>query len=103
MGLLNARAGRASSRRTESRAAKTALALPERPDLVNRVPELAEAGGKLRGGGRVLAIEGEVGVGKSAAATELAYQLQDGDRRRGGQRRSFLWIDCDYRCPTLTR
>jgi hypothetical protein len=103
IGFLNAREGRGASRRAESKATKVDLALPERPDLVNRNPELAEAGGKLRGGGRVLAIEGEVGVGKSAAATELAYRLQERDGRRRDQRRSFLWIDCDNQCPTLTQ
>lgn len=76
--------------------------LPERPDLVNRGRELAAAKGKLRRGGRVVAIEGEVGVGKSATATELAYRLQARGGRRRGRRRAF-WIDCEDRCPTLTR
>lgn len=78
------------------------LALPPRPALINRDRELAEATGKLRKGDRVLAIEGEVGVGKSATATELAYRLQEREGRRRG-RRAFIWIDCEDRCPSLTR
>jgi hypothetical protein len=81
------------------------LALPPRPDLVNRISELAEAGSKLRTGASVISIEGEVGVGKSATATELAYRLEEGDAspRHGGGKRSFVWIDCEDQCPSLTR
>jgi hypothetical protein len=80
------------------------FALPHRRELVNRVAELHEAVDKLRGGEGVIAIEGEVGVGKSATATELAYCLQQQDvlARRDNRTYSFIWIDCENRCPTLT-
>ncbi len=80
------------------------FALPPRPDLVNRVGELAEAREKLQGGGSVVSIEGEVGVGKSATATELAYRLQErkGPQRHRRRKRSFVWIECEDGCPSLT-
>jgi chloramphenicol 3-O-phosphotransferase len=104
--LLTARETRHSSSPAEKprRKAEADLALPPRPDLVNRIADLRKAKGKLRAGS-VVSIEGEVGVGKSATATELAYSLQErgglGWRRRG--QRSFIWIDCEDDCPTLTK
>ncbi|HEX3435014.1 MAG TPA: ATP-binding protein [Solirubrobacteraceae bacterium] len=80
------------------------FALPHRKQLINRVAELHEAVDKLRGGEAVIAIEGEVGVGKSATATELAYCLEEREvlARRDARAHSFIWIDCQNRCPTLT-
>lgn len=80
------------------------IALPPRPDLVNRAGELARARRKLQAGGSVISIEGEVGVGKSATATELAYRLQHRQGRRWsrGRHRAFVWVECEDRCPSLT-
>jgi tetratricopeptide (TPR) repeat protein len=78
------------------------FALPPEKELVNRVPELKEALDKLRAGEGVIAIEGEVGVGKSATATALAYSLHKATPdRRDSREHSFIWIDCQDRCPTL--
>jgi len=78
--------------------------LPPRKALVNRIAELKEAVDKLQAGESLIAIEGELGVGKSATATELAYRIQQQEllRPRDGRKHSFVWIDCEDRCPTLT-
>lgn len=104
--LINAQQTRRSARRPERavEGSVTEFALPPRPDLVNRSEELAEARGRLRAGGSVVSIEGEVGVGKSATATELAYRLHEGQNRRWRRHQdsSFVWIECADDCPTFT-
>ncbi|HET7443906.1 MAG TPA: ATP-binding protein [Solirubrobacterales bacterium] len=104
--LVSARETRlsSSSANTPNPQPRQDFALPPRKDLVNRVAEIEEAIGKLRAGEAMVAIEGEVGVGKSATATELAYCLQQHEPflRDGDRRYSFVWIDCQDRCPTLT-
>jgi hypothetical protein len=104
--LISARQTRRGAQRPEKaiKDPTAEFALPPRPDLVNRSEELAEARGRLRAGGSVVSIEGEVGVGKSATATELAYRIHEGQTRRWRrhQSSSFVWIECGDGCPTLT-
>jgi tetratricopeptide (TPR) repeat protein len=76
--------------------------LPTRARFVNRETELEDAIGRIRSGEMVLAIEGDVGIGKSAVATELAYRLTETeDGPLDLSEHTFLWFDCENRCPDL--
>jgi len=74
--------------------------LPTRlPLLVDRTDVLRDATAGIRAGRRVLAFEGAPGVGKSAAATELAHRLRLGkpDVTPEFAECDFLWVDCRER------
>jgi len=90
----------------EAEAVETRVYLPARSHFVNRVVELDQAVAHIRSGEVVLAIEGGIGVGKSATATELAHRLLDGDSGTeesvGNQERTYVWIDGRNGCPLLT-
>lgn len=70
--------------------------LPGRVHLVNRDAEMREAVARVRAGETTLAIEGPLGVGKTAVAIELVHRLLG---RAGGRRgallsgHAFVWID----------
>lgn len=71
--------------------------LPARSHFVNRTSELQDAAARIGDGEIVLTIEGEVGIGKSAVATELAHRLRShGSAMYGApdlRDHTFLWID----------
>jgi hypothetical protein len=81
--------------------------LPTRARFVNRDAEIGDAVTRIASGEVVLAIEGDVGIGKSAVATELAHRLK-GTGNGGGpgdsvdlSEHTFLWFDCENSCPDL--
>jgi hypothetical protein len=79
--------------------------LPTQTKFVNRDEEIDEAFELIGSGEIVLAIEGEAGIGKTAIATELAHRLKRGDGAEGPldlSGRTFVWFDCEGRCPDLT-
>jgi hypothetical protein len=72
--------------------------------FVNRDAELQEAMSQICDGGEaVLAFEGVRGIGKSAAATELAYRLQQQPACGGTDLRehTFIWVNGHNGCTTL--
>jgi hypothetical protein len=81
--------------------ADAAPQLPPRPRFVNRREELKRAVTRIRAGGGVLAIEGEIGVGKSALTAELFHRLHADAERFALREHAFLWIDAEHRCPSL--
>jgi hypothetical protein len=82
-------------------AAAPPVMLPARAHFVNREAEIEEAIKRVKGGEAVLAFEGVAGIGKSAAAVELAHRLQV-DTTMGFDKCSFVWIDGRDGCPNLT-
>jgi len=88
----------------EEEAAK--VYLPARAHFVNRKAELDRAIMHIRSGEVALAIEGDIGVGKSAAATELAHRLHSDDAEvsapADADDRTYIWIDGRDGCPQLT-
>jgi hypothetical protein len=98
---------RAAKLQAEEEAAEveTRVYLPARSHFVNRVHELDQAVAHIRSGEVVVAIEGGIGVGKSATATELAHRLLDEDPIDGeggaNQERTYVWIDGRNGCPLL--
>lgn len=76
--------------------------LPDRTPFVNRDDEVREALARVRGGELVLALEGSEGIGKTATATEVAWELRGRRRRTGRRKQTFVWFDCEGRCPHLT-
>jgi tetratricopeptide (TPR) repeat protein len=90
---------------TENRVPQPRVQLPARSHLVNREEEMRQAEDLIRRGETVVAIEGDIGVGKSTVAKELAHRLSSEDR--GGRRQldlggqTFLWIDGRDGCPRL--
>jgi tetratricopeptide (TPR) repeat protein len=79
--------------------------LPTPPRLVNRTDEVRDALLRLDAGEAVLTIEGDIGIGKSTVANAVAHRLRQAGERAGGtpgeDGRTFLWIDCGYRCPSM--
>ncbi|HEX8205419.1 MAG TPA: hypothetical protein VF587_05115 [Solirubrobacteraceae bacterium] len=79
--------------------------LPSPTYFVNRDDALRTARTLIEEGEIVLGIEGAIGVGKSALATELAHRLRgSSDTAREPAslpQHSYLWIDCDNECPSL--
>ncbi|HEU4700973.1 MAG TPA: ATP-binding protein, partial [Conexibacter sp.] len=79
--------------------------LPGRAHFINRSVELGDAVARIRAGEAVVSIEGDVGIGKSAAATELAHRLQSAQPAAVGvpdlHDRWFLWVDGRDGCPSL--
>ncbi len=80
--------------------------LPARSHFVNRDEELRRAVARIHAGEIVVAIEGALGVGKSATATELAWRLR-GDRPADQpildlEGHTFVWVDGRDRPPSLT-
>ncbi len=70
--------------------------LPSRGHFINRNEEIRHAVRSIDAGEIVVAIEGDVGVGKSAVATELAHRLRsDRAASRSSKLRdhTFLWVD----------
>jgi tetratricopeptide (TPR) repeat protein len=84
---------------------ETRVYLPARAHFVNRTAELDRAIAHIRSGEVALAIEGDIGVGKSAAATELAHRLIAADSAEektvAPDDRTFIWIDGRDGCPGL--
>lgn len=79
--------------------------LPAPPRLVNRTDEVRDALLRLNAGEAVLAIEGDIGIGKSTVANAVAHRLHQAGARADGTPTqascTFLWIDCSYRCPSI--
>jgi tetratricopeptide (TPR) repeat protein len=112
--LLNHKIARENLRSTRLKAeevpreAAAKVYLPARAHFVNRKVELDRAIMHIRSGEVALAIEGDIGVGKSAAATELAHRLHDDDAGAGAgapadaDDRTYIWIDGRDGCPQLT-
>lgn len=87
--------------------AEAKVYLPARAHFVNRKVELDRALMHIRSGEVALAIEGDIGIGKSATATELAYRLHsDGANTEkapsADDDRTYIWIDGRDNCPQLT-
>ncbi len=101
--LVNRLAREAASDVTDGRKEPEVLLLSRPERFVDRDQPLLEAMEKMGAGERVLAIEGEPGVGKSALATELAHRLRAERRLAGPDLRAhnFVWIDGQGGCPTL--
>ncbi|MGN6254378.1 MAG: AAA family ATPase [Solirubrobacterales bacterium] len=80
--------------------------LPARAHFVNRKAEMDRAIMHIRSGEVALAIEGDIGVGKSATATELAHRLHSEDVAGGAPAdaddRTYIWIDSRDDCPPLS-
>jgi hypothetical protein len=84
---------------------KAKVFLPARAHFVNRKADLDKAIMHIRSGEVALAIEGDIGVGKSATATELAHRLHTDDTQIGQpthDERTYIWIDGQDSCPRLT-
>lgn len=75
--------------------------LPPRPAFINRRTEMERAVSKIRAGGSVLTIEGEIGVGKSAVASELVHRLHANADRFNLLEHAFVWLDARDGCPSL--
>ena len=79
--------------------------LPIPPRLVNRQHEVRDALLRLNAGEAVLTIEGDIGIGKSTVANAVAHRLHEAcvraDTTPTQDSRTFLWIDCSYRCPSI--
>jgi tetratricopeptide (TPR) repeat protein len=88
------------------RVAEPRVLLPTRSYFVDRVDELGDALNRIGSGEIVLAIEGELGIGKSAAAAELAHRLlRTGAHAPSGmvdlRAHSYVWIDGRNGCPSM--
>jgi tetratricopeptide (TPR) repeat protein len=108
--LRTARLGRRGTVATPAaveRASEPKVLLPTRSHFVNRDEEMRDAVARICGGEKVLSIEGGVGIGKSATATELAHRLLDVDGKSDGvpdlRGYTFVWIDGQDGCPSLAR
>jgi hypothetical protein len=81
------------------------VVLPGRSHFVDRADVFDQAFERIGGGEIALAIEGGLGVGKSATATELAWRLQSVEYELDGlpdfSSHNFLRIDADDACPEL--
>jgi len=75
--------------------------LPPRVTFINRHTEMERAVSKIRAGGSLLTIEGEIGVGKSAVASELLHRLHANAEHFSLVEHAFLWIDARDGCPSL--
>jgi hypothetical protein len=86
-------------------AAEAKVFLPARAHFVNRKAELDRALMHIRSGEVALAIEGDIGIGKSATATELAHRLRSDDAATESVsnpgNRTYIWIDGRDSCPQL--
>lgn len=96
-----------SSKRTEdAEEVEARVYLPARAHFVNRKAELDRAIMHIRSGEAALSIEGDIGIGKSATATELAHRLRDDGIEAGepldADDRTYIWIDGRDSCPQLT-
>ncbi|MFF6994801.1 hypothetical protein ACFY93_07550 [Streptomyces sp. NPDC008313] len=72
------------------------LLLPSRVRMVDRTKEVAQLLDHLGRGEYVIAIEGSIGVGKSALAMEVAHRLAERrtkSRRTPGAHEWLVWID----------
>ncbi|MGC5033956.1 hypothetical protein [Micromonospora sp. DT229] len=69
--------------------------LPSRTQLVDRSNEVAQALQHLDRGEYLISIEGSIGVGKSALATEVAHRLAERRpaRKPGHGFTSLVWFD----------
>lgn len=78
-----------------SRAGKPRVLLPSRTQLVDRGDEVAQALQHLDRGEYLISIEGSIGVGKSALATEVAHRLAERRSARKPVHRftSLVWFD----------
>ncbi|HST42705.1 MAG TPA: AAA family ATPase [Conexibacter sp.] len=84
--------------------ARPEVLLPSRlRPFVDRVDVIDHVVAQIGVGERVVAIEGNAGVGKSAVAVELAHRLRD--RAHPGaldlREHHFIWVDGRNACPTL--
>lgn len=86
--------------------AEAQVYLPARAHFVNRTAEINRAIAHIRSGEVAVAIEGGIGIGKSATATELAHRLLDDTPDQGEASgiddRTYIWIDGRDSCPPLT-
>ncbi|MBO4208159.1 ATP-binding protein [Micromonospora echinofusca] len=92
-------------RRDRQTKAKTIkVLLPSRIRLIDRVNEVAQVLEHLDRGEYLVSIEGSIGVGKSALATEVAHRLAERrpSRRRGGPFTSLVWFDAHNDTLTLS-
>ncbi|MFV2018946.1 AAA family ATPase [Micromonospora sp. LOL_023] len=82
------RGGRPKNRRPK-------ILLPSRTQLVDRTDEVAQVLHHLDRGEYLVSIEGSIGVGKSALATEVAHRLaeQRTGRRQARGYTSLVWFD----------
>jgi tetratricopeptide (TPR) repeat protein len=109
--LINRQTAQAAARAQQL--ADAAAALPEHePEVrlptrlahfVDRVDAIQEAVDHLRAGERIVAIQGDGGVGKSAVMNELAHRLcvGEGTDMHGLSGYDFIYIGGGNRCPTL--
>jgi len=84
--------------------AQPRLILPARTPLIDRKPQLAQLLTILRSGEPVVAVEGEIGVGKSALAREAAHCLAEPEATKSprGRFESLIWIDAANGSPGLS-
>lgn len=95
-------------RRQAELADRPPIMLPSRIRLVDRTNEVFQVLRHLRDGEFVIAIEGNLGVGKSAVAAEVAHRMVDRvtaenarPSRRHAKYRWLAWIDAQNNCPTV--
>jgi tetratricopeptide (TPR) repeat protein len=98
--IINHRTARLGWRKTAAEATAAIVGsggktlLPSRTHFINRAEELEHAVRSIDAGEMLLVIEGEVRVGKSAVATELAHRLRTRwNNDRSNDDHTFLWID----------
>lgn len=89
-----------------SMAAEPRVQLPARPHVVDREDAMRQAADLIRNGEPVLAIEGEIGAGKSTVAKELAHRLTTPGVASSPMpdvrhHQTFFWIDGANGCPRL--
>jgi hypothetical protein len=79
--------------------------LPGRPPFINRKREMKELISRVHAGREnVLTIDGNQGIGKSAATTELVHCLRSREPEGAFDPREhrFVWFDAHDGCPSLT-
>ena len=100
--VLNHQTARLGWRKTVAEAPTKAVGsggktlLPSRAHFINRTDEIQRAVTSIDAGEILVAIEGDVGVGKSAVATELAHRLRThhtAGRSSSLRDHTFLWVD----------